>query len=870
MQQMQIKENRVVKRQGKWASLCLFIVGAGTMMQSALADPIGYIDGVRKKNEYWAINGWACEPGAGSAIQVKLLLNDVAVGAAQFTSEPAEDAIHQQCGSVASSGIPYRFTISYKGPLAGQNIRIDASSIDANKIVRTAPLQGSNEFGLPVIDPEAVIASANKILILTAHEDDEIWFSPLIAKYCGNAGKTCKVVASTSNRTYHPDANEFVNATAFLPAAHDLGTFYSGPGSDSAQTTLNRWALQAADAGLVNLNNVVKLEIDKFVPDVILTFDPRHGTSCHPEHRAVGQAVIDGVTAYAGANFNKSNLFLLESRRIDMPLYSASVPAVAKDRFSVGYDMMNFIPARSMTGFDFFIAMMGKYPTQFDADAIQRVLKADKSDMVLSLLPIANYVANDSRYTGSSSDPRISVCPAFASNNGAPFCSSVTLSPNSLPASGGTVSAQANCSGSGLSYVWTVDGSVYNGNLSTNSSPVSPNTTNSPITYSVCVTASNATGQSQPVCAPLVQAAAVVSPTPSAPTIGTAVAGNGAISVNFTPGAIGTGTLVNYTASCGGIFATGTSSPITVNGLSSTNTYFCQVKTTSSVGTSAWSEWSNAVTPRPAVPVCSSVALNPDSLPVSGGTVSAQANCSGSGLSYTWTVNGVVYTGNLSTNSSPVGRNTTSSPLNYAVCVTASNASGTSQPACASLTQAALAPPVCSSVTLTPNNMTASGGAASAQANCTGYGNSYVWTVNGAAFGGTLVTNSVWVSPNTTALPLTHSMCVTATNADGRSQPVCGTITEAATAVALPSAPTIGTAERVGPGVIRVYFTPGSIGTGTFVNYTANCGGYFATGASSPVIVTGLPAGTPFFCKVKAVSIVGAGALSEWSNPVFM
>ena len=44
---------------------------------------------------------------------------------------------------------------------------------------------------------------------------------------------------------------------------------------------------------------------------------------------------------------------------------------------------------------------------------------------------------------------------------------------------------------------------------------------------------------------------------PKRPTIGTATAGDASISVAFTPGALGTGTLTNYTADCGGITATG-------------------------------------------------------------------------------------------------------------------------------------------------------------------------------------------------------------------------------------------------------------------------------------------------------------------------
>ncbi|MBI3230802.1 MAG: PIG-L family deacetylase, partial [Burkholderiales bacterium] len=627
-----------------------------------------------------------------------------------YSSEPAEEAIHQLCGTSVSSGVPYRFTIHYSGPIAGQNIRIDATSIDSNNTPRTAAINGSNEFGLPVLDPEAVIAASSKILMLTAHEDDEIWFSPVVGKYCGAAGKTCRVVATTSNRTYHPDANEFVNAMAFLPAVSDIGTFYSGPGSDSPQTVLNQWSTQAAQWGLVDLNNVVRMEIDKFAPDVILTFDPRHGTSCHPEHRAVGQAVIAGVKAYSGTNFNKANLFLLESRRLDIDNYSASIAAVPKDRHSVAYDMMNYMPAKGMTGFDFFINMMEKYPTQFNADAIQRVLKADKSDMVVSLLPIGHYVENDSRYSTSPPDARVSVCPAFSpapiptptpapvpvpTPTAAPSCAPTSLNPSSVPASGGMVYAQANCTGGGLSYTWSVNGVTYPGNLATNSSPVGVNSTTSPNFYAICVKAQNASGEATncvqlvqaasvpiaPVCssvslstyslptsggnvaasancshsgsgmfytwfvngapypapgpqsvtyqpsnsalvganltaspvgytvcvvandsngqsaqacsAQLVQARAA-SVLPSAPTIGSATASNGVIYVSFTPGALGTGAFVKYTANCGHGPVNGNGSPIAMTGLDS-GFYMCKVKTTSTAGDSEWSDYASPV-----------------------------------------------------------------------------------------------------------------------------------------------------------------------------------------------------------------------------------------------------------------------------------
>jgi hypothetical protein len=85
---------------------------------------------------------------------------------------------------------------------------------------------------------------------------------------------------------------------------------------------------------------------------------------------------------------------------------------------------------------------------------------------------------------------------------------------------------------------------------------------------------------------------------PSVPTIGTATDGGTGttVSVAFTAGGIAGS---NYTAlsTPGSITATGTSSPITVSGLTSGTAYTFQVRATNNVGNSAYSAASNSVTP---------------------------------------------------------------------------------------------------------------------------------------------------------------------------------------------------------------------------------------------------------------------------------
>jgi len=333
---------------------------------------------------------------------------------------------------------------------------------------------------------------------------------------------------------------------------------------------------------------------------------------------------------------------------------------------------------------------------------------------------------------------------------------------------------------------------------------------------------------------------------PSAPTIGTATAGDASASVAFTPGALGSGTLTNYTADCSGITATGSASPITVTGLTNGVAYTCKVKTTSSVGTSAWSANSNSVTPTAAPVVPVNVALTSN-----GGVASASSAMGAHAVS---AVNNDERKGNWNTANmmwSSAAANTFPNwvQINF-------NGTKTINKVVLYTMQDVYGSPAEPTDVMTFT-----------QYGATGY---TVQTWDGAAWitQATITANNlVKRTVNFSAVSTDRIRVNITSSIDGYaylSEVEAWTVGGAPTA---PSAPTIGTA-TAGDASASVAFTPGALGSGTLTNYTADCSGITATGSASPITVTGLTNGVAYTCKVKTTSSVGTSAWSANSNSV--
>lgn len=203
------------------------------------------------------------------------------------------------------------------------------------------------------------------------------------------------------------------------------------------------------------------------------------------------------------------------------------------------------------------------------------------------------------------------ICPRNVLGNCVSSTVSITVSgtstaPTAVTAVGGSAQATVSFTAPGVGGVSSYTVVSTPGSLVANgsSSPITVLGLSNGVQYSFTVTAkfSNGTSKTSEASNLVTPSAAITEPT--APTIGTATAGNAQASVSFTaPASNGGATITGYkvTSLPGGITATGTASPITVTGLTNGTAYTFTVQAQNSIGYGAPSAASNSVTPPGAV-----------------------------------------------------------------------------------------------------------------------------------------------------------------------------------------------------------------------------------------------------------------------------
>jgi hypothetical protein len=376
---------------------------------------------------------------------------------------------------------------------------------------------------------------------------------------------------------------------------------------------------------------------------------------------------------------------------------------------------------------------------------------------------------------------------------------------------------------------------------------------------------------------------------PTAPTIGTATGGNANASVTFTPPVSNGSTISSYKVTAsdaanptdGGEFNSGPGSPIVVSGLTVGETYTFTVTATNGSGTGPPSDPSNAVTieSAPSAPTIGTATAGNATASV---TFTAPANNGSAITGYTVTAADSTTPANGhqtgTGTSSPIAVPLLTNGDVYTFTVTATNALGTGPASAASNSV------IPSTIPGAPTIGTATGGNTGASVAFTAPAN------NGSPITGYTVTAADSTTPANghqtatgTSSPITvtgltngdsYTFTVIATNGDGP-----GPASAASNAVVpstLPGAPTI-TSTSSGKGSATIGFSAAAGNGSPITSYTVTAadaanpalGKQTATGAQSPITVTGLVDGQSYTFTVTATNANGTGPASAPSGNVF-
>jgi LmbE family N-acetylglucosaminyl deacetylase len=247
----------------------------------------------------------------------------------------------------------------------------------------------------------ATFSNATSVLWVGAHPDDELYAAPLLDVLCRRQHKPCQLLVLTDGAKGNcslpggclPDIaairrGELEASAAYFDARLERWDLEDAP-AGSATAVLAAWS--ANDAGDVVAR--VEAVLGALPPGALLvTFDPRHGSSCHSDHRAAATAA---VLAAQRVGFPLTALVMTEVRPIeghsdDGGTWVGFAAVVPSDPAVRAYPALESWSAVK--------AVLDRHPSQFSPALGASFSSAPSAQRIQPLLAASDALSNDSRY----------------------------------------------------------------------------------------------------------------------------------------------------------------------------------------------------------------------------------------------------------------------------------------------------------------------------------------------------------------------------------------------------------------------------------------------------------------------------------------
>lgn len=227
------------------------------------------------------------------------------------------------------------------------------------------------------------------VLWVGAHPDDEVLAAPVLARLCIEEGLKCTFLVMTRGE----------RGRCLLPGGcgADLGAVREAEMVKVGKLYRARviqWSLPDGGAdpdgtapawdSLAHGHEALLASIRRITAntkaDLVLTFDPRHGSTCHPDHRAAGKLVLEALAEAPG----KPPVYLLESELVLVasPLTIGLRPAAPAAAGVFAFDAGTLLPTSNQTAWQVFLQNAQAHASQFDARwmrALRRVRTAQRA-----------------------------------------------------------------------------------------------------------------------------------------------------------------------------------------------------------------------------------------------------------------------------------------------------------------------------------------------------------------------------------------------------------------------------------------------------------------------------------------------------------
>lgn len=249
-------------------------------------------------------------------------------------------------------------------------------------------------LGLAHSEPAPARASARRlppllpgttsILWVAAHPDDEVLLAPVLSRLCVDEGLRCSFLVLTRGEHGEcllpggckPDlatvrTAEMTRAAKLYRAQLTFLSLEDGAGQ--ADGSAPAW--DASAGGHAALVSSLASFIAASKADLVLTFDPRHGSTCHADHRAAGGLVVESM-----AQVHPSPALYFLETRVDISSSPFSI------RFSPAAPAAAGVFAFDATAtWQTLLQDMLVQPSQFDAPWLRAVKNAPSQQRAVFL-----------------------------------------------------------------------------------------------------------------------------------------------------------------------------------------------------------------------------------------------------------------------------------------------------------------------------------------------------------------------------------------------------------------------------------------------------------------------------------------------------